>query len=185
VQAVLAAGVDAPLSYPHVGATRGELPQGWCPHVVRGAVGRGAGDFEAACQAIRAWTPFDLGWVDVIDRQAPLAEGQVVGFVSRQLGVCVINLCRVVYVVDERDSEGDVLRFGFAYGTLPDHAVRGEELFVAEWDRSTDQVWFQVRKFSRPGRRWAALMGPISRAIQARFSRDALERVQLAVRDAR
>jgi phosphatidylserine/phosphatidylglycerophosphate/cardiolipin synthase-like enzyme len=52
----------------------------------------------------------------------------------------MVNLCRVVYVIDEPD--GPIARFGFAYGTLPGHAVAGEELFLATWDRATDEVRF-------------------------------------------
>ncbi len=42
-------------------------------------------------------------------------------------------------------------RFGFAYGTLPDHAGSGEELFLIEWDRGEGSVWYDVLAFSRPG----------------------------------
>jgi uncharacterized protein (UPF0548 family) len=38
-----------------------------------------------------------------------------------------LNACRIVYVVDE---EGPVKRFGFAYGTLPEHAESGKPLVM-------------------------------------------------------
>lgn len=179
LQALVAESAAAPFTYPDVGATRSTLPAAWNPHVVEGVVGHGEAAFAAARAAIRGWVPFDLGWVHIIDPDAPLLAGQIVGFASRQLGVWTINLCRVVFVLDEV-VEG-VHHYGFAYGTLPDHAVRGEELFLATWDPSTDEVRFTIRKFSRPGRWWTRLAGPVSRAIQSRFSYDSLERMRRAV----
>lgn len=180
-RALVDSRAESPFTYPDVGATRGPLPPDWNPHIVRGPIGAGEADFEVAAEAIRGWLPFDLGWVHVIDPDAPLEPGAVVGFTSRQLGVWTLNLCRVVYTLDEEDEQGR--RFGFAYGTLAEHAVRGEELFLTTWDRSTDEVTFAIHKFSRPGRWWTRLAGPVSRAIQARFSYDALARMGRAVEE--
>ena len=52
------------------------------------------------------------------------------------LGLWWLNACRIVYVVDEA---GPVTKFGFAYGTLPGHAGTGEERFLVEWDRASDE----------------------------------------------
>ena len=47
---------------------------------------------------------------------------------------------------------GDVVdkvdKFGFAYGTLPDHAGSGEERFLVEWDQDEGSVWYDIRVFS-------------------------------------
>jgi uncharacterized protein (UPF0548 family) len=50
---------------------------------------------------------------------------------------------RVIRVVDEPR------RRGFAYGTLPEHPLRGEEAFLVEW-RDDDTVELVIRSFSRP-----------------------------------
>ena len=50
---------------------------------------------------------------------------------------------RVVRVVDEPR------RRGFAYGTLREHPLRGEEAFLVEW-RDDDTVQLVIRSFSRP-----------------------------------
>ena len=43
--------------------------------------------------------------------------------VARQFGMWWLSACRIIYIMDE---EGPVSRFGFAYGTLPDHAGTGK-----------------------------------------------------------
>lgn len=66
---------------------------------------------------------------------------------------------RVVYVVDEPD------RRGAAFGTLPGHALSGEELFLVE-RRADGSVWFQVRIFSRPADGWWRAVTPLLRIVQ-------------------
>ena len=51
----------------------------------------------------------------------------MVAILARSIGLWWLNACRIVAVVDE---DGPVKRFGFAYGTLPDHAGSGEERFL-------------------------------------------------------
>ena len=57
----------------------------------------------------------------------------------------MVNACRVVYVVDEEEP---IQRYGFAYGTLPDHAETGEERFLVEWNRASGEVWYDILAFS-------------------------------------
>ena len=73
----------------------------------------------------------------------------------------------IVYLVDE---PGEVERFGFAYGTLPDHAERGEELFTVEWRHADDSVWYDLLSYSQPNHQLARLAGPIARQTQKRFA---------------
>jgi uncharacterized protein (UPF0548 family) len=68
--------------------------------------------------------------------------------------------CRVVYVVDEPD------RRGFAYGTLPGHAESGEELFVVRYEPATDEVYAEVRAFSRHATWWSRLASPFTSLAQ-------------------
>jgi uncharacterized protein (UPF0548 family) len=80
-----------------------------------------------------------------------------------------LNGCRVVYHVDSSNGEA---RFGFAYGTLPNHAEAGEELFEVFVDPATEEVMFRIRASSRPRATLARVGQPIARALQARFRRD-------------
>jgi uncharacterized protein (UPF0548 family) len=70
--------------------------------------------------------------------------------------------CRVVYVVDEPN------RRGFAYGTLPGHPERGEEAFIIELQG--DEVWCDLRAFSRPGSLLSRASGPVARKVQERIT---------------
>ncbi|MFE1950591.1 DUF1990 family protein [Streptomyces sp. NPDC059524] len=72
--------------------------------------------------------------------------------------------CRVVRVVREPD------RIGFAYGTLAGHPECGEEAFLVT--REPDgSVWFRIRAFSRPGRWYTRLAGPLARVVQLAVTR--------------
>lgn len=165
-----------PLSYTEVGGTEsGERPPWWF-HREDVVVGRGQDCFERAADAVARWVPFDLAWVDLLCPQAPPELGQTVAFASRQFGVWALNVCRVVYVVDERPENGP-WRMGFGYGTIASHAVQGEERFIAIWDRNTDEVRFEIAKFSRPRHVLVRAAGPLTWWIQTRFTQDALQRV--------
>jgi len=79
-------------------------------------------------------------------------------------------------MIDE--EPGDMKRFGFAYGTLPDHAETGEERFTIEWHPNDDSVWYDILAFSRPNKLAAKLGYPITRVFQRRFARDSNERLR-------
>ena len=162
-------------SYDCVGQTAAALPEGYTHDVRAGVVGRGASAWERAKSALREWEQFHLPWVRMYRRDTPIAEGEVVVFASRQLGIWALNVCRIVYVVDEPD------RFGFAYGTLEGHAVSGEERFLLTRDANSEDILFEVRKFSRLEHPVVKLAGAAARAVQSRFSRDAIEALRRAV----
>lgn len=153
---------EAPYSYAEVGSTRGALPSGYNVDRYSGVVGEGWPGFEAAKAAIRSWTPFRLSWMRVVAQGEP-RPGCLVAVVARVVGLWWTNVSRVVYVIDEPG------RFGFAYGTLPCHAERGEERFLVELDPVTGAVTYSVLAFSRPRHVLAKLGYPLSRAAQRRF----------------
>jgi uncharacterized protein (UPF0548 family) len=83
----------------------------------------------------------------------------------------VVAVCRVVGVIDEGR------RFGFAYGTLPEHPEEGEELFSVDRD-DRDQVTFRIEVFSRPHQTLARLASPVARHLQRRATVRYLEAMQ-------
>ncbi len=168
------------LTYTHVGATRDALPAGWDHDEVGADIGRGGADFARAEAAFRAWRMFDLGWVRPFRHDVPLLTGEIVAFSARIFGLWTINLCRIVYVVD--DDDGVVRRLGFAYGTLPTHSVAGEEQFLVTWDRRTDIVRFSIRKFSRLHHPLVRMAAFVTRRLQRRFNADALAAMVAATR---
>src|SRR6202044_236101 len=97
--------------------------------------------WQRAKAAIRAWRMFEMRWLSLQWTSAPIKTGTDIAVVVRHFGFHSLNACRIVYVVDE---DGPLKRFGFAYGTLAEHAETGEERFTVEWDREHDTVWYEI-----------------------------------------
>jgi uncharacterized protein (UPF0548 family) len=93
-------------------------------------------------------------------------------------GFWSLNACRIVYVFDEQR------KYGFAYGTLYDHAERGEERFSVEWSVEDDSVWYNVLAFSKPRKWQAKIARPLSRFLQRRFVHDSMAEMKRAVHTA-
>jgi len=129
--------------------------------------------------ALLAWKQFDIGWVETFPRDAPVAVGTVVAVVIRHLGFWSLNGCRVLYTVGSPD---DVARFGFAYGTLTNHAESGEELFEVFIDPRTEDVVYRIRATSTPQAMLARFGQPIVRALQARFREHSVAAMKRATR---
>ncbi len=166
-------------SYTEVGATRGELPSGYA--VLRGRIhlGQGSATFDRAVQALRQWKMFDLPGIRLCWPDRPIQPGETVGVTIKHFGFWSLNFCKIVYVIDE---DGPMKRFGFAYGTLCEHAEQGEERFTVEWNRINDQVSFDILSFSRPGNLAVEAAYPLARRIQKRFLRRSLAVMVEAVR---
>jgi uncharacterized protein (UPF0548 family) len=158
---------ELPLSYDPVGITDRETGRYRLDEQVV-TIGRGQADFARARAALQAWTQFEIGWVELFPRHAPVAAGIVVAVLVHHLGFWSLNGCRVLHRVD------DGARFGLAYGTLTNHAEEGEEIFEVSIDPATDDVFYRIRAASRPRAALARLGRPIARSLQARFRRDSV-----------
>jgi uncharacterized protein (UPF0548 family) len=174
----LAAQSKLDLTYPAVGATAAVPPAGYVVDHTRIRLGQGAGIFAAARAALGRWEHFRLGWVEAWPPETPIQTGQVVALIARLCGLWWVNACRIVYVLDE---QGPVRRFGFAYGTLPEHAESGEERFTVEWHEADNGVWYDILAFSRPQHLLARLGYPFARRLQKRFARGSAAAMQRAV----
>jgi uncharacterized protein (UPF0548 family) len=166
-------------TYAPVGATATALPEGYVVDRVRTALGRGESTFAAAKTALCHWRQLQLGWIAATPPATPIAPGATVAVVIRAAGLWWLNASRIVYVVDEADETASC--FGFAYGTLPGHAESGEEQFLVEHDRATDEVWYSILAFSRPRHPLARLGRPLVRRIQQRFGRESAAAMVKAV----
>ena len=163
---------DLPFSYAPVGGTRHHPPAGFNLDHNRIQLGRGGDAFDHAVAAVRRWEMFNIGWVTLCWPDTPIDVGRTVGILVPLFGLWTLNACRIVYGIDE--DEGDVRRFGFAYGTLPEHMESGEERFTVEWRREDDSVWYDLLAFSRPCHPLARFGAPLSRRLQRRFACDSL-----------
>ncbi|MDY3562128.1 DUF1990 domain-containing protein [Gemmata sp. JC673] len=179
VRAFITARAPLVPTYPDVGATATGPPAGYAVDHARGAVGEGERAFRAARAALGRWKQFDLGWVEAVPADTPLATGACVGVLARVAGLWWLNACRIVYTVDEVSDTA--ARFGFAYGTLPGHAASGEERFLIEWDRIGGSVSYDIVAFSRPTHPLARLGYPLMRRTQKRFGHDSVAAMARAV----
>jgi uncharacterized protein (UPF0548 family) len=183
-QALVARLLDAqrtrPYSYAEAGATRGpalSAPAGYGVLHSRARLGQGSEAFERARRALAAWKMFDMPWIELYWPNAPIAAGATVAVAISHFGFWSVNLSRIVYVIEE---SGPVERFGFAYGTLPEHEEIGEERFTVEFHAADQSVWYDLYSFSRPGS--IARMGyPLAKMLQRRFVCDSVAAMQKAV----
>ena len=158
---------DSVFSYPDVGASATTAPLGYNVDHNRVQLGRGEIAWQQALEAIRAWRMFSMPWVNLHWPSAPIQVGTDVAVSVHHLGFYSLNACRIVYVIDE---EHPIKRFGFAYGTLAEHAESGEERFTVEWKRDEDKVSYDILAFSRPRQMLAKLGYPLSRLLQKKFA---------------
>jgi len=163
----LAQQAELNFSYSYVGQTAATPPTSVTVDRTRKQLGSGEKVFIAATRALQRWDQFRLDRLALWPPETPIKTGEVVAVVARLCGVWWLSACRIVYVIDEG---GPVHRFGFAYGTLPDHAATGEERFMIEWNRADDSVWYDILAFSRMRHPLARLGYPFARLTQRRFA---------------
>ena len=165
--------IHDPLTYPHEGIARNLLPDDRAPAGYRHdyaaiLLGEGQQVFERASRAIRQWSMFPPAMAELYHRDTPIEVGQVVAVLFGGYGIWTLNPARILYTIDEQDER---CRFGFGYGTLPGHLARGEERFLVEWDRETDEVTFSISAVSRPHHLLSWVGYPMLRREQRRFRR--------------
>lgn len=167
IDAFLEESRDLPLSYEPIGLAVRDCA-GFDVDQQTRIVGRGEHAFERARQLLEHWRHFDIGWVEVFPKDAALKEGSVVAVLARHLGVWSLSGCRVVYTIGTEDRR----EFGYAYGTLTNHAEIGEEIFKVRFHPETGHVSYTIHAVSRPGALLTRLGYPVARRLQARFRRD-------------
>ena len=167
---------DVPYTYAEVGATNATPPAGYNVDHNRIQLGSGEAIYGSAVEALKKWRHFELGWVAIVPRDVVVKVGATVAVKARAFGTWSLNACRIVYTIDESR------RFGFAYGTLPDHVEKGEERFLVEW-LADDSVWYDILAFSRPQHPLVKLSAPLARRLQAQFARASLNRMKSLTTD--
>ena len=166
----LAAQEGASFTYFELEATLRNPPPGYIFDHNWIQLGTGKEVFDLAVEALRSWRQFDLGWVRALPADAPIRTGTTVAVLVRHFGFWSLNAARIVYVIEE---PGPPRRYGFAYGTLPDHVECGEERFTIELG-ADGTVWYDIIAFSKPQHFLARFGLPLARLLQRRFARDSL-----------
>lgn len=174
---------DDDFSYPEVAASRDKAPSGYTIDHNRIKIGQGEKDFERARLAVNNWEMFALGWVNLLPQQAKISVGSTVCILIHHFGFYSLNAARIVYVIDEASEK--VRRYGFAYGTLPEHGEIGEERFAVEMDVESGEICYDLYAFSRPGKLLAKIGYPLTRYLQRSFARDSKETMIAAMKKQR
>ena len=145
-----------PLTYTEVGATAADLPAGYHHVRLSSPIGSGRDRFEQAASAVMRYGMLRGAGLRVT---ATTEVAEVGTDVLGRLGPFSAP-CRVVYVVDEAN------RRGFAYGSLPGHAVAGEEMFGVRYEPADDSVHAEVVAFSKPATWWSQIGAPVASMVQ-------------------
>lgn len=176
----LARARESYFTYSEVGATADLIPPLYNTDHNRVLIGKGEAVFHRAALAIRDWKMFDLDWVRVYPTSTQIRIGENVAVVARWLNLYFVNGCRIVDTIHEHVPSQ---RYGFAYGTLDDHAECGEERFTVQWNRENDEVWYDLLAFSRPNQFLARIGYPFARQLQKRFAADSKAAMVRAVNE--
>jgi uncharacterized protein (UPF0548 family) len=166
-------------TYAAVGSTATVPPAGYQVDHTRIMVGTGEMVFTRAKAVLASWDHMRLGWMEAWPSEPTIQPGVVVAALARIMGLWSLNAGRIVYVVNE---SGPIHRFGFAYGTLPDHVESGEERFLVEWDEANGDVWYDILAFSRPRNPFMRIGTPYIRRVQKRFGRESAAAMERAAR---
>jgi uncharacterized protein (UPF0548 family) len=166
-----------PLSYDPIGIAK-QPPPGFNADLASTVIGHGRQTFEHARIALAQWRHYEMGWVELFPHGASIEVGSVVAVLVQHLGFWSLNGCRVVYGIGDRQSGSS---FGFAYGTLTNHAELGEEIFEVMLKPESDEVIFRIQAVSKPHAALARIGYPIARHFQERFRRDSTRALRRAI----
>ena len=178
IREFLATQKDQPFTCPTAGVPHRLAPRGFKKDHNRIKLGNGAATYQKAVAAIKRWEMFNIGWVELCWPNAVIETGSVVAVLAHHLGCWSLNACRIASVIEEG---GEKRRYGFIYGTLPDHAERGQEQFTIEWRRDDDTVWYDILAYSQPNSMLSRLGYPVTRLLQKRFARDSMSAMARSV----
>jgi uncharacterized protein (UPF0548 family) len=158
------------LSYSIADPTIGKAPDEFNQDEYEVLLGTGTAAYERAVYAINAWKMFDIPWLELFPPAAPIRVGTNVAILVSHFKFWSLNACRIVSVVDNPEPDR---RYGFAYGTLSEHAERGEERFTVEFRAQNQSVWYNIYAFSQP-RILPRLAYPFARSLQKQFAHDSM-----------
>lgn len=151
------------LTFQHVGARFGSLPDGFRANRSVQRLGHGEDVFARACHGLRLWEPHRRAGVTLLPETPRLRAGTTLLVRLRLGSLHVVGGCRILHVVDEPN------RFGFVYATLPSHPEVGDESFVVTSEHG--DVSFEVASISRWRDPVVRLGAPIARLVQVRTTR--------------
>lgn len=154
--------MNAPFTYPEVGATEGSPPLGY--NVLRYHTNLGPGVLDRAAEMVLTFGMHRAVGLRVRSSAARAAPDVAVTSVLGAGPLSISAPCRVVSVLEEPH------RRGFTYGTVAGSPLEGEERFLLELDEAGDVI-FSILAFSRPAAWYTKAAGPLLVAFQQLFAR--------------
>lgn len=177
---------EQPVTYFEPNCLDEKPPEGFYLDDHRVLLGTGEQTFKHACHCLRRWEMYPQGWLRLIPPQPIMQAGSIVVVVAKAQGLYWKNACRIVETYDQDHPAPPTATgqgadsFGFVYVTLPGHVECGQERFLVVRD-ARDQVWFEIRAFSKPQYWLAKLAKPLVRRVQKRFFAESLARMVASV----
>lgn len=160
-------------SYPAITYTKNQSrPDGYNVDYSQAKLGRGKETFEKAKKALMNLEMLRLRWMWPITEKPGINPDGLISVVANVCGLYFVNMTRIVYIIDEH--EPSARRFGFAYGTLEEHAMKGEERFLLKFDSGSEDVSYDIFAISRPNKVYTWCGYPYARYLQKSFARDSL-----------
>ena len=172
IKEFLSSQIDQPFSYKEIGMTR-ETKLIYPDYVTdhsRIHLGEGSAVFDRAVKGLRDWQHFKLSWLSICSGEIAIEPRSIVGLLIPLGPFSLLYACRIVYVINNEDN--GIQKYGFAYGTLPQHAECGEERFTLEWNKLDNTVWYDILSFSHPNNFLIKIANPIARLVQKKFAHD-------------
>lgn len=134
-------------------------------------IGEGTEVWGKARLFLKQWKHFPPSFTKIYSNTKSIKEGTIVAVMIKILGLWCCNSAKIVYVIDQPNC------FGFAYGTLLEHAEKGEEAFWISRD-ATGKITYHLKAFSKP-KFWAAKLAyPLTRKYQRKFAKESLQQMK-------
>lgn len=177
IQPILKKQSQLPYTYFEVNETKdSRLIKGFDNDHLKVKIGNGIHDFLLAKSLISNWMMMPDDWTVILPEKTPVLKDNTIVLMAKFIGLWWMNCSRIVYIKDEPR------KFAFAYGTLPGHMEKGEELFQVMMDEH-EVVWYEIKAFSKPRYWLTRLFYPVLRRLQARFRMDSAAQMQGFIRD--
>lgn len=176
----------ATFSYTEIGCTKlettrmlktSQIPKGYKEDYNFIRLGKGDLIWQKAKEALKQWKHFPPSFTKIYPDTTKIEEGNIVVVMIYILGFWWRNPAKIVYTFDESETPQTPNRFGFAYGTLQEHAEQGEEAFWISRDED-NVITYHLQAISKP-KFWAAKLAyPLTRKYQCKFAQESMRHMK-------
>lgn len=148
-------------------------------------LGSGLPTFLHAKTALLDWKHFRLNWA-FVDPKTSVEVGTKFCVCVKEIFPWIMLPLQVSYVINDSSNSSSGVgsgdrrmkkaAFGFGSGTLHGHLLAGEERFSIELDEN-NQVWYEIRSFSKPAHFLSFIGYPYVQFRQRYFAQQSMQSV--------